>query len=661
MDRSTRGVNLCLAGAALLAASVARPAAGDEGPAEGYLVLPFTNISGSPALDPYSGALAQSVAERLEVHPHLRPAYGPEVLPVATPPVSDEDAARLARSAGARWVIVGAFERDADWKIRVEERLLLVSEAAAATPASPPSPSPAPSQSPNPATPPAPASSASPADAVPPAPPVRVLARAEAKGDKDDVQELATTVALDLLGKAARPLPPELAAQARRRLTKDPYAFFLFGKALGYIHGYGKLVKDSKKAEEMLAKMLRIEPTFAEGHRLRGWFYLEEGLPQKARGEYSYALELRKDYYLPLVGLVRMYRASGNRQQAMEHVRRALEIRPWDVESRYLFGQLLYEEGKLDDAYGELKRVVQAQPRHLAARRTLVLIHAARGAGEELAQELEGIVALEPDDLDGRLDLGSAYQRIGEIDKAIAAYQAVLDRRPRHVAATKFLADLYRTRGDYDKAAELYRSVMRMAPQDPRPYFLLGATYVQAGRDGKAESVFQQAQQFHKYSADAWNNLGAIYYRRGDISRALFYLERAVQKLPQRSKVHYNLGLALSAARERDRALGELRTAATLDPDDAEIRYALGVVLLRMGKLDDAAKEFREAVARRPDHQDARHNLALLEELARRVGENEIISPALVGEPPPAPGAPDHWPRPPGFQGPEPPPGFRPK
>jgi Flp pilus assembly protein TadD len=190
---------------------------------------------------------------------------------------------------------------------------------------------------------------------------------------------------------------------------------------------------------------------------------------------------------------------------------------------------------------------------------------------------------------------------------------------------------------------------------------LLGATYVAAGRDGKAEQVFQDAQQFRKYVYDAWNNLGAICYRRGDISRALWYLERAVTKLPQRPKVHYNLGLALSAAHERDRALGELQKAASLDPEDAEIRYALGVVLLRQGKLDEATKEFREALAKKPDHADARHNLALLEELARRVGENEIISPTLIGDDkPPRPAQVERKPPLPGTFGPEIPPGFRP-
>ena len=595
-------------------------AGAEEGQLEGYLVLPFTNVAGAPALDPYVGALAQSLAERLEAHSRLAPAYGPAVLPDALPPVSDEEAAKLARAAGARFVIAGAFERESDWKIRIEERLLLVSDDN-----------------------------------------VRVIARAEGKGDKDDVQVLVMQVAADLLAKGARPVPPAEMNAVTRRMTKDPYAFYLFGKALAHIHGYGKAARDAKKIDEILHKMLLIDPTFAEGHRLRGWWLLEQGEPQKARGEYSYALELRKDYYLPLVGLVRMYRASGNRTQAMEHVRRALDVRPFDVESRFLYGQLLYEEGKLDEAYAELKRVVAAAPRHLPARRTLVLIHAARGAGEELAQELEGLVALEPDDLDARLDLGSAYQRIGEIDKAIGAYQAVLDRKPRHLAAMKFLGDLYRQRGDWDKAAEMYKAVLRASPQDPRPYFLLGATYVAAGRDNKAEQIFQDAQQFRKYTADAWNNLGAIYYRRGDISRALWYLERAAGKQPQRPKVHYNLGLALSAAQKRDEALGELQKAATLDPDDADIRYALGVVLLRQGKLDDAAKEFREAIARRPDHADARHNLGLLEELARRTGENEIISPTLIGDPKeaPRPVGTEIRPMPPGSFGPEPPPGFK--
>src|SRR5262249_1331389 len=92
--------------ALLVCAGAARA---DDAPPEGYLVLPFTNITGGPALDPYVGALAQGLAERLEAHPRFSPCYGPAVLPDAQPPVSDEEAAKLARAAGARFVIAGGF------------------------------------------------------------------------------------------------------------------------------------------------------------------------------------------------------------------------------------------------------------------------------------------------------------------------------------------------------------------------------------------------------------------------------------------------------------------------------------------------------------------------------------------------------------------------
>src|SRR5260370_23394358 len=113
-----------------------------------------------------------------------------------------------------------------------------------------------------------------------------------------------------------------------------------------------------------------------------------------------------------------MYRQKGQSQKAFELIGRALELRPFDSETRYLYGQSLYEQQKLDEAEKELRKVVASAPRHLGARRTLVLIHATRGAGAELAEELEGLLALAPDDYSARLDLGSAYRRLGKPEKA---------------------------------------------------------------------------------------------------------------------------------------------------------------------------------------------------------------------------------------------------
>lgn len=607
------GLCVLLASAPALAQPKPEAARPDAGPTiEGYLVFPFENLNRAAALNPYVTALAMSLAERLEGHPRLRPTYGDAVLPLPVRvPADADEAARVAYGSGARWAFLGSFERRSDWtQVSVHLQAVLVDGKGG-----------------------------------------RVVAKASASGGKDDLQELVGKAAIDLLAQIARPAPEAVSAALLRRQTRDPYAFYLYGKAS---HEYLAPVAPQREADDpkkrpapreaprspetrlenalgLAARTINIDPKFAEAYRLLGFLQLADEEPGKAQGAYQRALELRPDYYRPLVGLIRMYRQRGQAQKAHDLIVRALELRPWDTETRYLLGQSLYEQQKLDEGERELRKVVQGAPRHLGARRTLVLIHSTRGAGAELAEELEGLLALVPDDVTARLDLGSAYRRLGQPEKAIAQYEHVLRVTPRHAGAIKFLGDLYRNIGQPERATEQYHKLMRMAPNDPRPYFLVGASLMASGSDKEAERIFQQSLRFPRYAPAAWNNLGAISYRRGDIKGALSYLSRAAAKQPDRPRIRYNFGLALSAAQERDKALGELRAAADLDPNDAEIHYAMGVILLRQGMLAEAAAEFREALARRPDHEDAVHNLALLEDLARRSGESEIIAPELKG------------------------------
>src|SRR5438094_9227045 len=101
MNPPSQGVNLGLS-LLIFAGAAALPcgARANEPVVESYLVLPFENKKGNAELDPYSGALAHALAERLEAHPLLRPAFGAAVLPDVRPPVGDEQAAELARTAG---------------------------------------------------------------------------------------------------------------------------------------------------------------------------------------------------------------------------------------------------------------------------------------------------------------------------------------------------------------------------------------------------------------------------------------------------------------------------------------------------------------------------------------------------------------------------------
>jgi Flp pilus assembly protein TadD len=559
------------------------------------VVLPFRNVPGYNTLDYVIAGAPAVIAEKLEQAQTLAPAFGPRLLPDGPRiPPNEADAAQQAAAVGARFAITGSVRRLPNWDLEFEVRLLEIDGGG-----------------------------------------VRERFKGQAAGPKEQqlqVLDRLLTSALESVGG----LPAGEVALERfhRPITRDPYAFFLYGKALTTYHGLmpGQK-KDLEKIEAGLRRTIVIDPKFMEAQRFLALVLEEQGDTRAARAEYAAVADKRPWAFWPLHALARLYRVEGNKVRALEAASKAVKLRPGDVEARYLRADLLWEKGALDDAHRELRQVTQEAPRHAGARRLLAVVCAARSLTEEQARELEVLVTLAPEDLQARLDLGAAYLRLERFDQALPVYDEICRRNAKHFMAHKFLGDLYRRKRDYQRAAVVYEQAMRIAPQDPRPYFLLSQTLAEAGNYERAEKVLTEAQRFTPYLGEAYNNLGAVCLKRGDPARAQYFLRRALIRLPDRPRVHYNLGLALAGTRLLDRALDEFRSALRLEPTEPEFHFATGVTLLKLGRIDEAETAFRQAIVVGDDHPGARRNLALIGEMRRQRAEDEVVDGRLGGAP----------------------------
>jgi Flp pilus assembly protein TadD len=547
---------------------------------EPYVCLAFENPTPGANQGWLRVALPFVLGEKLEAHPGLRPIHGELVVPPGA--IGPRDPAGIAAAAkGAKWAFTGNAAR-VDWKLEITLRLWSIEGETA-----------------------------------------KLVGEKTRRGELAETFDMLDGLALELLAIAERSPPREAELKIRRAPTKDMYAFTLFGRGLEWLHGLGQ-PPNVARAEKDLGRSVFIDPKLAEAHRVLAVLYAQKGKAGTSRGQLSYALDLRPDYYAPLASLVRQAQKARAREEAIDLAVRALALRPWDLEMRFRLGEMLWEEGDELGAERELARVVKVDPDHLAARRVLVLVNASKGNAEELARQLEAIVRLDPADARAKLDLGAAYHDSGRDEQAIAVYQAIVDENPRHLQAMKFLGDIYQARGDTEAAIAWYERALATNRKDPRPYFLLGAMYVAAGRDAKALKLYKQAQRFPRYLGETYTNLGTLYFRMGDNDSALWYFKEATLKKPGGGRIRYNYGLALAKARARDEALAQFQRAVELSPDEAEFRYALGVALLRLGRLEEGEKQLLEALKLDPRHENARHNLMLIEELRRRAKEGEI-------------------------------------
>ena len=88
MIRAGSVVKYLVVGACVLAMAPAARARDEAAPTTtvlqqlpaGYIVVPFENHSPVKSLDWQASALAVTIAEKLEAHPALRPAYGAAIL-----------------------------------------------------------------------------------------------------------------------------------------------------------------------------------------------------------------------------------------------------------------------------------------------------------------------------------------------------------------------------------------------------------------------------------------------------------------------------------------------------------------------------------------------------------------------------------------------------
>lgn len=550
-----------------------------------FAVMAFENRSGVAGMAWMSAGMAFLVGEKVEQSRSLRPVYGALVAPSGPPvTVGPRSVGEFARSSAARWVWTGWVARP-NWELQLGVSLWRIDGTAE---------------------------------------PVKI-GEITRQGEFARYSELTAQAIEGLCDKAGIPLDDGEKLAIERRPSSDFYAYTLFGRGLSALLGSDGAPPDLERALKNVQRAVLIDPKLAEAHRILGEIYAAQNKEGKAKGRLAYALSLRPDYYPALVAGATLARQGEKLDQARELYERALTVRPWDLEARYLLGKTLWDTGDADGAFRELSRVVEKRPKDVRARRVMVLIHASRGDNADLATELEAVVALDPADETTRMDLAAAYAAMGGIDKAIETYQGIVERNPRQAQAMKFLGDLHVRKGQVDRAIKHYGDAVKADPNDPRAYFLLGAIHVDAGNDKLAKRMYQQAQRFKRYHAETFNNLGAIAYRERDLETALWYQRRAVLKRPGSARFRYNYALSLSASRYTDEALAQVDAALKLEPNHVELHYLRGVVLLRRGDADKARAEFEKTLALNAKHEAARHNIQVIDELRRRAEEGEVV------------------------------------
>ena len=285
-------------------------------------------------------------------------------------------------------------------------------------------------------------------------------------------------------------------------------------------------------------------------------------------------------------------------------VTRPRALRPENYAVWVNLGELLGRKGQLDEAIECLKKAIELDPNIAVAHNELGLVLKIKGRLDEATACFRKAIELAPNLAEAHANLGEALKRKGRWDEAIAQYRKARELNPRLVGVHSSLGELQARKGQLDEAIASLREGLELDPKDALVHYNLGLALSQKGQPDEAIASYRIAVELNPKNAEAHTNLGLLLSARGQIDEAIDCYKKAIALDPKRAPFRYNLGLALGSREKFDEAIECYKAAIGLDPQYAEAHCNMASALASQGRFAEslvAIKRGHELGSKRPD------------------------------------------------------------
>ncbi len=327
----------------------------------------------------------------------------------------------------------------------------------------------------------------------------------------------------------------------------------------------GKALLMQGQADKVLAE-IRLDPAHPDQMEVvavRAEAFLALGDTAQAKQLFELIVRKQPAFIPALLGLARLAALDGQPKRATVLARQALALRPDDIDSLRLKGDLLRLQGDTD-----------------AAR----LVYSA-------------ILALRPDHVQAHIDLANLDLQAGKFDAARAEIAAARRNAPNNLLVAHAQAMLDFREAKYKSSLESLQQILRVAPEHMPSLLLLGAVQLALGSPQLAEQAlrhFLKAHPGHPYASKLLASI-ALNNQQPDVAQTLLdpLLEGEVEDVELLSLA----GETAMRARRFTQAAAYFERAIALAPKQASLRTALGVSRLGSGDHPGAIAELEQAAA----------------------------------------------------------------
>jgi tetratricopeptide (TPR) repeat protein len=172
----------------------------------------------------------------------------------------------------------------------------------------------------------------------------------------------------------------------------------------------------------------------------------------------------------------------------------AVEKYPESNTANALMGVVYLEMGMDEEAVKYLEKAVQILPYDYQSRNNLGIVYGRSGQPEKALKELTTAILLMPDDDSIKINLSVLYQRVKEYGKSEEVLKYLISKDPTNSNLHFRLGLLYKEMGNYELSIAEFTKSMELTPQIINPYMEIGNIYLSKFNDvEKAKYYYSKA------------------------------------------------------------------------------------------------------------------------------------------------------------------------
>lgn len=299
-----------------------------------------------------------------------------------------------------------------------------------------------------------------------------------------------------------------------------------------------------------------------------------------------------------------------------------------------LLGRLLAEQGRTDDAIAATRRAVDLRPQDVDGHVALIQLLTQSARLDELLAARRRLVAAAPRNPQYVIDLADDLVRTGHRAEALQLLAQASARGGSDPEVHERLAQAYARMGDARLALRETELMARAAPEDPDALEALGERYLEQGDEARAMATWARIRDGARDRARGLAALAEVYARHDRVNEALLAYREALALRPDEVDWHKGAAVVQERARLLDGAIASWRRVIELARDQRELRREARARIVNLwllqGRLPAMVESLERAFRATPPDLEAGRDLAEAYARMHREPEAEAILRALI-------------------------------